>query len=149
MMVSWLIFSLEKALIPSVKSEYAFRFELPPGLPPTYHGKRCGAEYVTTVRAVIPWWADAKADFDVYVSQPPAEENPVFEPVLFSSDPMGPKAREPHVEGSLASSAFVPGGVVEGALALDNVQWNSYTAAFTVCSPRTNEKIQKFSHRGL
>lgn len=119
-----------KRTLPKGRTELAFRFEVPPGLPPTYRGRSCTTEYVATVHASIPWWPDARATFEMFLSQPPPGgdgEGVKPEPVLFSSDPGGPAASEPHVEGSLASSVITPGGVVEGALALNNVAANPYT----------------------
>lgn len=109
------------------RTEFRFRFEIPPNSPPSYRGRRCTSEYIAKVHASIPWWPDARAAFDVFVSLPAGE--PIkAEPSLFSSDPAGPTAREPHVEGSLASAVIDPGGVVEGALALNNVEWNAYSS---------------------
>jgi hypothetical protein len=113
--------------LPSGRTELAFRFEIPPGLPPTYRGRSCTTEYVATVHASIPWWPDAKGTFEMFLSLPPPQEVKP-EPVLFSSDPSGPAASEPHVEGSLASAVIAPGDVVEGALALNNVAANAYTS---------------------
>lgn len=116
-----------KRTLPRGRTELAFRFEVPPGLPPTYRGRSCATEYVATVHASIPWWPDAKGSFEMFLSQPGPAGSVKPEPVLFSSDPGGPAASEPHVEGSLASSVIVPGGTVEGALALNNVAANPYS----------------------
>lgn len=117
----------ERRTFQAERKEFRFRFEIPENAPPSYRGRRCTSEYIATVRASIPWWPDARAAFDVFVSLP-AGESITAEPSLFSSDPAGPTAREPHVEGSLASAVIDPGGVVEGALALNNVEWNAYTS---------------------
>lgn len=106
------------------RTELPFRFELPPKLPPTYSGRHCAVDYRATVCVSIPWWSDTTASFDLYVCPPRGVV--VEEPVVFSSDPGGPRAREAHVEGSLTSKVFAPGGVVAGALALNNVLYNNY-----------------------
>jgi hypothetical protein len=107
------------------QTELPFTFDLPPDLPASYRGSLCGVDYTAAVRASIPWWPDAYAAFDLCVVRGRGPEPPE-QPALFSSDPSGPRAQEPHVEGSLATSVVEPGGVVAGALALGNVAHNAY-----------------------
>ncbi len=113
--------------LPAGRTEFPFRFDLPGTAPPSYRGTACTIEYTATIRASIAWWPDAKSSFDLCVVSLPAERG-VDTPVIFSSDPAGPKAQEPHVEGSLPSATIEPGGVVEGVLALNNVAYNPYSS---------------------
>ncbi len=129
---SWTFLNLRAELsgpktLPVGRSEFPVRFDIPADVPPSFRGRAASTEYTADVRASIAWWPDAKESFEVHVIipwQPETED----QPLLFSSDPRGPKAREPHVEGSLASSVYEPGAVVTGALALNNVQYNDYKA---------------------
>lgn len=118
-----------KRAIPAGRTELAFRFDLPPDLPPSYRGVSINARYNATVHASIPWWPDAKSSFELCVTTPHQPSRPSEnEPLRFSSDPSGPHAEEPHVEGSLATAAVTVGHVVRGALALSNVKYNTYSS---------------------
>jgi hypothetical protein len=108
------------------KTEYKCRFAIPAGAPPSYRGPRGASEYLVAVRAAISWWPDAKRTFEINVGT--EGDEPVHEgkAVVFSSRPQGPRAREPHVECSLASNVVAQGGIVSGAVALGNVDFNRY-----------------------
>ena len=129
---SWRFLNLRAELsgartIPVGRTEFPVRFDIPSDVPPSFRGRSAWTEYSAEVRASISWWPDAKESFEVHVSVP-WRPGPEDRPLLFSTDPSGPKAREPHVEGSLASSVYEPGAVVTGALALNNVAYNDYKA---------------------
>lgn len=112
-------------VLPAGRAEFPVRFDLPDTAPPSYRGRRARTEYTAEVHVSIPWWPDSRESFEIHVAQP-WQPGPADKPLLFSSDPGGPKAREAHVEGSLAGLVFEPGAVVSGALALNNVKWNDY-----------------------
>ena len=112
--------------LPKGRSEYRCRFSLPADAPPTYSGSRIRIWYLMNVRAFIPWWPDARASFEVNVGPSHKRKAPDSKPILFSSQPEGPSANEPHIEGSLTSDVLSPGGVVSGAIALSNVAYTRY-----------------------
>ena len=112
--------------LPAGKTRFRARFSLPRDAPPSYAGQRLRIAYLMHVRAAIPWWPDAKASFEVNVGHDPGMGAPGSKPLLFSSRPEGPLANEPHVEGSLAADVVAAGGVIGGAVALNNVAFARY-----------------------
>lgn len=123
--------------LPAGVSSFRARFSMPPTAPPTYNGNCARVSYLMHVRAAIPWWPDARASFEIHVSHrvvrhggnpaSGASANPIPKPLLFSSRPEGPNANEAHIEGSLSADVVVPGGLVSGAVALNNVAFTRYT----------------------
>ncbi len=106
------------------EQRFKVRLRVPEGVPPSYVGCQARVEYLLKIRASIPWWPDARASFVIPVVQPPAEGEET--PFVFSSDPSGPAAGEPHVEASLANTNLRPGGMLHGAVALSNVATSRY-----------------------
>ncbi|MCG8420623.1 MAG: hypothetical protein MJE77_22110 [Proteobacteria bacterium] len=109
------------------RSEYRCRFSLPASAPPTYSGDRIRISYLMNVRISIPWWPDARASFEVNVGAREREPALKSRPILFSSQPEGPSANEPHIEGSLSGDLLPAGGLISGAVALSNVDYARYT----------------------
>jgi hypothetical protein len=107
---------------------HAFRatFKLPEDAPPTYHGADARTIYEARVHVDIPWWPDARARYEVFVTLDPRHEPPRGEPKLFASRVGGPQGREAHAEVSLSSTVLAPGDRLEGSLALANVAHNRY-----------------------
>ena len=101
--------------------------DLPEDAPPSYAGARAATQYVASARVSIPWWPDRTESWVIHVRRPPTE---LLAPlgVSYSSDPAGPRGTEPHVECSLADQRVVPGGVIEGSVALLNKAHNRYRA---------------------
>lgn len=110
--------------LPVGRTELPVRIPLPVDAPPSFAGT---IEYELSVHAAIDWWPDARATFEVKVVPPPMPSPPT-EPRLFSSDPGGPRAKERHIEVSLASAWVRAGGMVSGAFALANVAHHRYSS---------------------
>lgn len=115
----------EEGELSAGRTEYKCRFTVPQGSPPSYKGMAASVAYKMNVRASIPWWPDAKPSFWINVNPPPARPAD-HKPMLYSTSPSGPRGRDPHMEFSLASDAFMPGDSIQGALALHNVAHNRY-----------------------
>jgi hypothetical protein len=108
------------------QSVFKARFRLPPDLPPSFSFLSVTTAYVLDVRADIAWWPDAHAQFVVHVEEPPAELPHERRPIVYSSNPKGPRGREPYLELSLADSVVASGGALAGVVALGNVAHNDY-----------------------
>ncbi len=106
------------------EQRFRVRFAVPPTVPTSYSGCQARVQYLVKIHAAIPWWPDARASFVIPVVPPPADAP--ARPFVFSSNPSGPTAGEPHVEASLTNTVLRPGGVVEGAVALSNVDTSRY-----------------------
>lgn len=108
--------------------EHLFRlaFRLPSSLPPTFSSTRVDVRYELEVRVEIPWWPDRRAVFEVPLAFPKGQREP--RPLVTVSDADGPPPREAYAELSLASTTLVPGGLLEGAVALYNVGQVAYKA---------------------
>ena len=111
--------------LPVGATEYRCSFTLPRDAPPSYQGMGATVAYKMNVRASIPWWPDARPAFWISVS-PPAQAAAPGKPMLYSTEPEGPRGRRAHMEISLADSAFMPGDALDGAVALHNVAFNKY-----------------------
>ncbi|MEZ4221690.1 MAG: hypothetical protein R3B13_12235 [Polyangiaceae bacterium] len=103
---------------------YRARFDVPADVPPSYKGCQASIEYWIELHADIPWWPDARASFVIPVVHPAGQV--VSQPLVFSSRPSGPKGKEPHIEASIDDAYLSPGGVIEGRVALSNVDSNRY-----------------------
>jgi hypothetical protein len=112
------------------KKELRARFELPPGLPPTYSSTRTQVQYEVRVHVDIPWWPDARKRFALYVGALPMGQAPGA-PAIFAHPPGGPRATEAAFEGSLGATVLTPGGGLRGAIALLNVGARTYRG-FTI-----------------
>ncbi len=132
------------------------RVRLPSELPPTYSGRNAKVEYVVIVKAALPWWIDRRMRFEAVVGLGPEANELRGDPVVFSSAPEGPVAREPHLEGSLASNVIADGGILTGAVALGNVAFNRYTGVrlavraqeIVQLSPRQREERELRRYEG-
>ena len=107
-------------------TRYRVSFQLPGDAPPSYRGVAAGTEYTIDVHAAIPWWPDAKENFEVIVLPPPRLDDRPGRAQLFSSAPGGPDGEEAYVEGSLGASVMAAGDCLSGAVALGNVRSNRY-----------------------
>ncbi|MBX3269821.1 MAG: hypothetical protein KF729_06150 [Sandaracinaceae bacterium] len=116
----------EARTIPAGHTELSVFIPLPADAPPTYRGAVSVIDYTLHVHVAIPWWADRRASFDVFVA-PTEVPSPPSEPGVFSSDPSGPKGTEPHAEVSVASTWTRSGDIVNGAIALSNVAHHRYS----------------------
>jgi len=121
--------------LPEGRTEYRCRFTIPPGAPPSYKGLGVTVAYKMCVRASIPWWPDAKPEFWINVSTPPRAMAKTC-PMLYSTEPAGPRGRDPHMEVSLSDSTFMPGDALRGAVALHNVAYNRYNGLRAVLLAR-------------
>ncbi len=108
------------------RTELSCHFSLPEELPPSYRGRSSGAVYEIQVHAVIAWWPDARASFVARIEPRPQPPGPP-EPVLSSTAPNGPDGNEPFLELSLADRNVASGSVLNGAVALGNVEQSRYT----------------------
>jgi hypothetical protein len=97
---------------------------VPEHAPSTYRGSRIAVEHFVTVRVDIPWWRDARASFALQVINPGLRSG--GERRVWSSDPDGPRARDPYAEFSLSSTELVPSEQVLAVVALSNVELNHY-----------------------
>ncbi len=105
--------------------EFAVEFEIPERFAATYYGKHIRVEWELRVHVDIPWWPDARAGFTLGVVSGRSE--PDRAPGnIWSSRPEGPPPKKPHVELSVGSTQIEPGGTLEGAVALANVEFNEY-----------------------
>ncbi len=113
-------------VLPVGQSRFPVRIPLPGELPPSIHGTAVRIEYELAVHASIDWWPDARAAFEIKVV-PGEAPSPETATRVYSSDPAGPRGREPHVELGLASTWTRVGDVVSGSFALANVAFNRYS----------------------
>lgn len=106
------------------------RFPLDVALPPSTVERQLDSarvDYQLQVRASIPWWPDAKANFAVMIKQNGAQE--VLEtPLRVASRKSGARGDEPYLEISLDSSTYHPEDLIRGRVALFNVEANRYKA---------------------
>ncbi|MCA9608971.1 MAG: hypothetical protein KC619_25395 [Myxococcales bacterium] len=112
--------------LPKGRTELSLYIPLPESAPPTFKGSAATIEYTLHVHVAVPWWADRRASFDVFVA-PPEVPSPEPQNALYSSNPHGPVGTEPHCEISVASVWTRSGDIVSGALALANVAQNRYS----------------------
>ena len=121
-----------KRLLPAGRVELSCTFELPADLPPSYQARSGSAtvqvEYLVTVDCAIPWWPDKRQDYVMHVRRP-ATDVAGAEPSVHTTNTKGPRGNEAHVEFSLSSRSLAPGAVLEGQLALANVEHNRYRTA--------------------
>lgn len=111
--------------LPAGRTSLPCSFDIPAGAPPSFNGSRGKVAYRVTVHASIPWWPDRRAAFDVQVDPPPCAAV-AGQPALFSSAPQGYQGQEPYMEVSLADNQVSSAGVLRGAVALFNMDHNSY-----------------------
>lgn len=116
----------DERTLPKGRTELSVRIPLPEHSPPSFRGSASEIEYSLAVHVSIPWWPDRRSSFEIHVA-PTEVASPDIEPQIYSSDPKGPVAREPHVEVSLAGAWTRVGDIVIGALALNNVAHNRYS----------------------
>lgn len=105
---------------------FDFAIPIPAHLPPSYEGDDAWTRYRYRVRASIPWWPDAKVDYEVKMAPNRAAAPYPGPRVVFSSREGGPEGTSPYAEISLATSVFAPGDTIRGAVALSNVDHNRY-----------------------
>lgn len=115
----------EPGLLTEGEHELEAGFEIPPHFSATYFGKKVRIEWEVRVRVDIPWWPDAKASFSITVVPQPQALEPASRKV-WSSRPEGAQPKKPYVELSLGDTQVEPGGTVDGAVALGNVEFNQY-----------------------
>lgn len=116
----------EKRELPKGRTELSVYIPLPQDAPPTYRGSAARIEYTLEVHVAVPWWIDRRASFDVFVA-PTEIPSPEPGPMIYSSNPGGPRGTEAHAEVSVASSWTRSGDIVSGALALSNVAHHRYS----------------------
>ncbi|MGE0784208.1 MAG: hypothetical protein AB7S26_00870 [Sandaracinaceae bacterium] len=117
----------ERAL-PAGTTPLACRVPVDIDAPPTYAGRFARMSYVLDVHCSIARWPDRRGSFELRVGSRP--QSPLASATrIFSSDPDGPRGREPHAELSLAELYVRPGGVISGAFALSNTGYQTYTVA--------------------
>lgn len=121
---------LEGGTIPSGHSSYPMTFRVPQGVPPSHRLDRFGARvsYHLEASIDIPWWPDLHTRFALRVEHPPVavQDDP---PLLRASHVDGPSGTDPYVEFILSAHRVVPGGTVEGKLALGNTRHNQLESA--------------------
>ncbi len=141
----------EALTIPPGRSEHRCRLRVPAKAPPSYHGPNGQTRYLVSVRLAIPWWPDASSEFEINVGLDDKRvASPPGEPLVFSTSPTGPRAREPHVEGSLAGDVLPQGGVLAGAVALGNVEFNSYKGVvIALCGSERISLPRQIDHNEL
>jgi hypothetical protein len=130
------------------------RFQLPPDVPASYLGGGASVRYRMDVRASIDWWPDATASFDLRVVADAVTGPDAPRPGLFSTAPEGPRGEELSVELSLAARAVVPGGEVQGSVALHNLAHHacrglrvSIVGYETSLDPKGKIRAQRPAHR--
>jgi hypothetical protein len=103
------------------KGERSFRcrFQIPEDAPPSYRTFQSGIAYRLEAHASIPWWPDAKNSWVLDVA--PRATRGAPSPYVFASAE-GPAGADPYVEASLADQVVAPGDVVDGRVALYNVE---------------------------
>jgi hypothetical protein len=115
----------ERGVLTQGEHEVEAGFEIPTQFSATYLGKKVRIEWEIRVRVDIPWWPDAKAAFSITVVPRPQAVEPGTRKV-WSSRPEGAQPKKAYVELSLGDTQVEPGGVVDGAVALGNVEFNEY-----------------------
>jgi hypothetical protein len=106
---------------------FAANFELPVNPPPTYLGSAFSIAWQAELFVRRRWWFDTTRTFGLNVEPDPSQlRAPPPSQGVWSSRPAGPLPRQPHAEISLGSTTLVPGGVLQGALALSNTHFNQY-----------------------
>jgi len=101
--------------------EYSARFDIPPGLPPSYTDEHASIVYRLKVRVCIPWWPDRTVSYDLLL--PPARWSSVPSgPTLVATNTHGPQHKELYMEATLDPHACHMGGSVEGALSVTHVE---------------------------
>ena len=98
----------------------AGRFQLPPGLMPSYRGSAANVLYALDVHVSIPWWPDRRQRFMIPVAPRPAQFPPT--PKTFLSTLEGPKGAAPFLEVSLDSTTLEVGGELAGAVSVSNTR---------------------------
>jgi hypothetical protein len=96
------------------------RFELPPGLMPSYRGSAANVLYALDVHVSIPWWPDRRQRFMIPVAPRPAQFPPT--PHTFLSTLEGPKGTAPFLEVALDSTTLEIGGELAGAVSVSNTR---------------------------
>lgn len=95
------------------------------GLPGSWEGDRLAIEYSALVHVDIPWWPDAKVEFNVRVANAPTQREDGGA-IVYASHIGGPPAKGPYLELSLGRRNIVPGGPIQLNAALGNVERNRY-----------------------
>jgi hypothetical protein len=96
---------------------YALGFDVPAGLPPTYHGRATKVVYHLDATVDVPYWFDWKARVEPEVGVAPV--GPVHARPVTTRTTGGPK---PAIEVRLESSLLRIGGRLRGAAALLDVR---------------------------
>ena len=96
-------------------TRFGCNFELPEDVPPSFHGVNSIVHYLVSVHVDIPWWPDARTDFEVNVGWPPRPEM-AAESRAYSSAPG--HFQGARVDVKLAQEVATTGGVLDVAVTL-------------------------------
>gem|GEM_PF-2711077 len=114
-----------KTVLPAGRTELPCRFDLPVDTAPSYVGKLASTSYQISVRASIPWWPDAKEDFEIIIlATYPTDRKET--PTIFPSDTRGPQSKAGYFEASLPTLDLESGSILPISVALSNVAYNRY-----------------------
>ena len=105
----------EGVLVPGVKT-FTLQFAMPRNAAPSHTVTPAHSRLLIDVHVSIPWWPDGRYSFISPVRVPPPAQ--LERTPLVSRYPFTPKAGEPRIELSLASSTLVAGEAVVGSCAL-------------------------------
>jgi hypothetical protein len=96
------------------------RFELPPGLPPSYQGAAASVVYTLEVHVSIPWWPDRRERFMVAMAAAPEPFAPTPRTIVSTLE--GPRGTTPFLEAALESTTVEAGGDLAGAVSVANTR---------------------------
>ena len=102
-------------------TRFGCRLELPADAPPSFHGVNAIVHYLVSVHVDIPWWPDARTDFEVNVGWPPRPEMAAGSRAYSSAPGYFQGAR---VDVKLAQEVATTGGVLDVAVTLDGLLTN-------------------------
>ncbi len=131
---------MESGQLEKGKRTFRCRFQIPDGAPPSYRTFQSGIAYTLEAHASIPWWPDAKNSWVLDVSQSVTRRAP--SPYVFASAE-GPAGSDPYVEASLADQVIAPGDVVDGRVALYNVDVARFHGVKIAFVGRQTTRIRK------
>ncbi len=100
---------------------HAVRFDLPPGLPPSYRDDYASVVYRLEVQVIIPWWPDRKVAYEVTIPPPSWPAAPTGAQV-FVSNADGPRPDRVYLEASLDPGEAYLGGALRGVLSVANTK---------------------------
>ena len=107
---------MDEGVLAEGERTFALSFTLPHGTAPSHQLTPAHARLLIDVHVSIPWWRDGHYSFVAPVRLPPPED--VTRRPLVARHPYTPKAGEPRLEVSLASSTLVAGEAVVGSCAV-------------------------------